>query len=38
VISWSERAVAMNQQEVQAEAAKGPSNIENPTYLLYVEP
>ena len=38
VISWSERAVAINQQEVQAEAANGPSNVENPSYLLYVEP
>jgi type IV pilus assembly protein PilV len=38
VISWSERAVAMNQQEVLAEAANGASNIENPSYLLYVEP
>ena len=38
VISWSERAVAINQQEVQAEAANGASNIENPSYLLYVEP
>ena len=38
VISWSERAVAMNQQEAQAEAVNGPSNIEKPSYLLYVEP
>lgn len=38
VISWSERAVAINQQQVQAEAANGASNIENPSYLLYVEP
>jgi type IV pilus assembly protein PilV len=38
VISWSEKAVAMNQQEVQAEAANGPSSIEQPSYLLYVEP
>jgi len=38
VISWSERAVAMNQQEAVAEAANGPSNIEQPSYLLYVEP
>jgi type IV pilus assembly protein PilV len=38
VISWSERAVAMNQQEVLAEAANGASNIEKPSYLLYVEP
>ena len=38
VISWSERAVAMNQQEAQAEAANGPSSIEQPSYLLYVEP
>jgi len=38
VISWSERAVAMNQQEALAEAANGPSNIEQPSYLLYVEP
>src|SRR5262249_23073110 len=33
VISWNERAVAVNQQQVQAEAANGPSNIENPSYL-----
>ena len=38
VISWSERAVAMNQQEAQAEAVNGPSSIEKPSYLLYVEP
>jgi type IV pilus assembly protein PilV len=38
VISWSERAVAMNQQEVLAEAANGASSIETPSYLLYVEP
>ena len=42
VISWSERAVAINQQqvqqEVQARAANGPPAIENPSYLLYVEP
>jgi type IV pilus assembly protein PilV len=38
VILWSEKAVAMNQQEVQAEAANGPSSIEQPRYLLYVEP
>jgi len=38
LISWSERAVAMNQQEAQAEAANGPSSIEKPSYLLYVEP
>jgi hypothetical protein len=38
VISWSEKAVAMNQQEAQAEAANGPSSIEQPSYLLYVEP
>src|SRR5215469_3983155 len=38
VISWNEKAVAMNQQEVQAEAANGPSSIEQPSYLLYVEP
>ena len=38
VISWNERAVAINQQQVQAEAANGPANIENPSYLLYVEP
>ena len=38
VVSWSERAVAMNQQEAVAEAANGPSNIEQPSYLLYVEP
>jgi type IV pilus assembly protein PilV len=38
VVSWSERAVAMNQQEVQAVAANGLSSIEQPSYLLYVEP
>jgi hypothetical protein len=42
VISWSERAVAINQQQVQEEvlarAANGPPAIENPSYLLYVEP
>jgi type IV pilus assembly protein PilV len=38
VVSWSEHAVAMNQQEVQAEAANGPASIEQPSYLLYVEP
>jgi type IV pilus assembly protein PilV len=38
VISWSEKAVAVNQQEAQAEAANGSSNIEQPSYLLYVEP
>jgi type IV pilus assembly protein PilV len=38
VVSWSERAVAINQQQVQAEAANGASAIENPSYLLYVEP
>ena len=38
VVSWSERAVAVNQQQVQAEAANGPSSIEQPSYLLYVEP
>jgi type IV pilus assembly protein PilV len=42
VISWSERAVAINQQqvqeEVQARAANGLPAIENPSYLLYVEP
>jgi type IV pilus assembly protein PilV len=38
VISWSEKAVAMNQQEAQAEATNGASNIEQPSYLLYVEP
>jgi hypothetical protein len=38
LISWSEKAVAINQQEVQAEAANGPSSIEQPSYLLYVEP
>jgi len=38
VISWNEKAVAMNQQEAQAEAVNGPSNIEKPSYLLYVEP
>ena len=38
VVSWSERAVAINQQEAQAEAANGPSSIEQPSYLLYVEP
>ena len=38
LISWSERAVAMNQQEAQAEAANGPSSMEQPSYLLYVEP
>ena len=39
VISWNEKTVAMNQQEAQAEAAAtGPSSIEQPSYLLYVEP
>jgi type IV pilus assembly protein PilV len=37
-IAWSERAVAINQQQVAAEAANGTSSIENPAYLLYVEP
>jgi type IV pilus assembly protein PilV len=43
VISWSESAVAMNQQEAQAAPAiraanNGPMSIEQPSYLLYVEP
>jgi type IV pilus assembly protein PilV len=43
VVSWSEQAVAMNQQEAQAApviraANKGPLSIEQPSYLLYVEP
>ena len=43
VISWSERAVAMNQQEAQAAptiraANNGPMSIEQNSYLLYVEP
>jgi type IV pilus assembly protein PilV len=43
VVSWSEKAVAMNQQEAQAAPAiqaanNGPMSIEQPSYLLYVEP
>jgi type IV pilus assembly protein PilV len=39
LISWSEKAVAMNAQEAQQEANNpGGAQIENPTYLLYVEP
>jgi type IV pilus assembly protein PilV len=42
VISWSERAVAINQQQVQQEVLARAANslpaIENPSYLLYVEP
>jgi type IV pilus assembly protein PilV len=43
VVSWSEKAVAMNQQEAQAAPAiqatnSGPMSIEQPSYLLYVEP
>lgn len=37
-ITWSETAVAMNQQEAQEQAAQGTQQFENPTYLLYVEP
>ena len=39
LISWSEKAVAMTRQEAQQEAANpGAAQIENPTYLLYIEP
>jgi type IV pilus assembly protein PilV len=41
-ISWTEKAVAMNQQEAaQSAATQGTANaaqIENPTYQLYVQP
>jgi type IV pilus assembly protein PilV len=37
-ISWTETAVAMNQQEAQKQAASGTQQFEQPTYLLYVEP
>ena len=38
-ISWTERAVAINQQEALQEAsAPGAAQFENPTYQLYVEP
>jgi type IV pilus assembly protein PilV len=36
-ISWSENAVAMNSQEAAAETA-GQATMQNPTYMLYVEP
>jgi len=39
LISWNENAEAMTRQEAQQEAkAPGAAQIENPTYLLYVEP
>jgi len=41
-ISWGERAVAVNQQQAQqeaaAQAAGTPGQFETPTYTLYVEP
>jgi type IV pilus assembly protein PilV len=41
-ISWGEKAVAVNQQQAQqeaaAQAALTPGQFETPTYLLYVEP
>lgn len=38
LIQWSEKAVAMNQQQVNQEVAAGPAQIELPSYRLYVEP
>jgi type IV pilus assembly protein PilV len=41
-ISWTEKAVAINQQQAQqeaaAQAAGTPGQFETPTYTLYVEP
>jgi type IV pilus assembly protein PilV len=37
-ISWTEKAVSMNQQEAAQQAAGNVGQFETPTYLLYVEP
>jgi len=37
-INWSENAVAINKQQVEAAAAAAPAQFQIPTYTLYVEP
>ena len=37
-ISWSENAVAVTQQQAQYQEANAPLQLQQPTYLLYVEP